>query len=292
MTETAVADFLARYLLDPASGSSDEPRQGRVVMSERRIVVARDDDDRLTIPLSAVVDVVVGNVPADVRELYDDTVTVAYETEAEGVRTVLLEAGNETMTRFVDVLFKCLLNGTGAVVEHPAKVGGRVTNVEAVPAKLAIGSKAVDVTTPEGSFTIDLTAVVDFDRAERSPRGVERPSLVVMHADGADVVTTLLAPDSGRAVNLLGRYISIEYNQLRREVQDVSLEDAEKQALVAVYAAGDVDLSEVIEGDASDAAAVLESLREGGLVDDGDGDVSLTPAGRVLAIQRLEDVDV
>lgn len=292
MTETAVADFLARYLLDPGSGASDEPRQGRVVMSDRRIVVARDDDDRLTVPLSAVVDVVVGNVPADVRELYDDTVTVAYETEAEGVRTVLLEAGNETMTRFVDVLFKCLLNGTGAVVEHPAKVGGRVTDVESTPAKLSIGSKSVDVTTPEGSFSIDITAVVDFDRAERSPRDVERPSLVVMHADGADVVTTLLAPDSVRAVNLFGRYLSIEYNQLRREVQEVSLEEDETRALVAIYAAGDVDLAEVIEGDAARASAVLASLREKALAGDGDGGVSLTSAGRVLAIQRLEDVDV
>ena len=291
MTESAVADFLARYRLDPADGSGDEPRKCRVVMSERRIVVARDDD-RLTVPLSAVVDVVVGNVPADVRELYDDTVTVAYETGEAGVRTLLLEAGNETMTRFVDVLFKCLLNGTGAVVEHPAKVGGRVTGVEATPAKLSVGSKAVDVATPEGEFTIDITTVVDYDRAKRSPRGVERPSLEVTHADGADVVTTLLAPDTARAVNLLGRYLNIEYTQLRRAVQDVSLEAAETRALVAVYASGDVDLPELLDGDAARASAVLESLREKDLVAGGDDGLSLTSAGRVLAIQRLEDVDV
>lgn len=291
MTEKAVADFVGRYVVDPAAGSDREPRDGRVVMSDRRIVVA-SDEGRLTVPLAGVVDVVVGNVPTGLPDLFDDTVTIAYESDG-GVRTVLIEAGSETVTRFVDVLFKCLLNGTEAIAKHPEKVGGRMMDAEATPAKVSIDSKRVLVATPDEDFEIDTESVVDFDRTERAPAGDDRPTLVVVHADGDEVVTSLLAPNSGRKVTLLGRYLRIEYNQVRQSVQGVELGDSETRVLVSVYAAGgDIDFAEVLDGGAAQATDALASLREEGLVD-GDGtDVALTARGRVVVTQRFDDVDV
>lgn len=292
MTERAIADFVGRYVVDPASGTGEDPRDCRVVMSRRRIVVA-SDGDRLTVPLSAIVDVVVGNVPPDLRELFDDTVTVAYETEDEGNRTVLVEASSETMTRFVDVLFKCLLNGAEAVVKHPAKVGGRVTNTEATPAELSVDAKRVQVATPAEDFEIEIDAVVDFDRVRRAPDGDDRPTLVVVHADGSAVVTTLVAPDSGRTMNLLGRYLRIEYGQLRRETEAIELDESEKRALVAVYAAGgDVDFTRILDGDAARATNVLNSLGEKGLVDEDETGIVPTSRGRIIVNRRLGAFDV
>lgn len=292
MNEKAVADFVGRYVVDPAAGSSGDPRDGRVVMSKRRIVVA-SDAGRFTIPLSAIVDVVVGNVPPDLRTLFDDTVTLAYETDDEGVRTVLIEAGSDTMTRFVDVLFKCLLNGTEAIAKHPAKIGGRVMDTEATPAKVSIDSKRVTVATPGEDFEIDIESVVDFDRTERAPAGDDRPTLVVMHADGSEVVTSLVAPDARRKVNLLGRYLRIEYSQVRQSIQDVELSDPETRVLVAVYATGgDIDFTQIIDGGGAQATNVLDSLREKGLIDEDGTDIALTSRGRVIVTQRLKDVNV
>lgn len=292
MTERAVADFLGRYVVDPSSGMDGEPRDCRVVMSKRRIVVA-SGTDRITIPLSAIVDVVVGNVPTDLRDLFDDTATVAYETDDAGVRTVLLEASNDTMSRFTDLLFRCLLNGTEGIVKHPVKVGGRVTDVEATPGRLSVDSGLVAVSTPGEDFEIDVGSVVDFDRTRRAPDGTDRPTLVVMYADGPDVVTTLLAPDSRRKVNLLGRYLRVEYDQVRREIEEIELGDPEKRVLVTVYAAGgDVDLTRVLDGDATQATDVLDSLRDEGLVDEGETGIALTSRGQVVVTQRFEDVDV
>ena len=291
MTEKAVADFVGRYVVDPSSGMGEEPADCRVVMSRRRIVVA-SDADRVTIPLSAIVDVVVGNVPPDLRDLFDDTVTIAYEADG-GVRTVLLEGSNDTMSRFTDLLFRCLLNGTEGIVKHPAKVGGRVTDTEAARARLSVDDGRVAVSTPGEDFEIDVESVVDFDRTERAPDGDDRQTLVVMHADGRDVVTTLLAPDSERKVNLLGRYLRIEYSQVRREIEEIELSQPEKQVLVTVYATGgDIDFTQILGGNAAQATNVLNSLRDRGLVDEGESGIALTSRGQVIVTQRLEDVNI
>jgi len=293
MNEKVVADFTGRYAVDPASGIADEPDGCRVVMSRRRLVVASDGDERLTVPLSSVVDVVVGNVPSGLRDLFDDTITVAYETESGTVETVLVEASNDTVSRFTDVLFRCLLDGTEAVAKHPAKVGGRVTDAEAEPAKVSIDSERVEVRTPSGEFDVDITTVVDFDRAERAPDGTERATLAVKHADGADMVTSLLAPNSSRKMNLLGRYLRIEYSEVRRELEDVQVSQPEKRVLVTVYSTGgDIDFTRVLDGNAAQATNVLNSLREKGLVEEGESGVSLTSQGQVVVTQRLEDVNV
>ena len=292
MTEKAIADFVGRYVVDPGAETDGEPRDARIVMSKRRIVVA-SDGGRLTIPLSAIVDVVVGNVPPDLRTLFDDTVTIAYETDDDVVQTVLVEAGNDTMTRFVDLLFKCLLNGTEAVAKHPAKVGGRVMDTEATPAKVSVDSNRVKVATPGEDFEIDIESVVDFDRTERAPAGDDRPTLVVMHADGTEVVTSLLAPDSRRTVNLLGRYLRIEYSQVRQSVREVELSEPETRALVSVYATGgDIDFTQVLDGDAAQATKVLNALRDKELIDEGETGIALTSRGKVTVTQRLDDVDV
>lgn len=292
MKERAVADFVGQYVVDPAAGVSDEPRDGRVVMSRRRIVVA-SDDDRITIPLSAIVDIVVGNVPPDLRDLYDDTVTIAYETDDEGIRTVLVEASSDTTSRFVNVLFKCLLNGTETVVKHPAKVGGRVTNTETTSGKLSIDSGLVTVSTPSADVDIDIETVVDFDRTEGAPDGGDRATLVVMHANGQEVVTTLVSPNSRKKVNLLGRYLRIEYSQVRREIQDIDISEPEKRVLVTVYATGgDIDFTQVLDGNAAQATNVLNSLRDKGVIDESEEGISLTSRGQIIVTQRLEDVNV
>lgn len=290
MSESAVADFVGRYAPNPKSGIAGEPDSGRIVMSKRRLVIA-GDDERITVPLASVVDVVVGNVPPDLRDLFDDTVTIGYETDGR-VETVLIEGGEETMGKFINILFKCLLNGTEGVVKHPARVGGRVTDEPVKPTRLSIGDRRVRFETPDGGFEIDITSIVDFDRGERAPDGTERPTLAVKHADAGQVQMSLLSPSSTRELNLLGRYLRIEYSQLRNEVADIELSAPEKQVLVTIYATGgDIDFTTILDGDAAQATNVLNTLGEKGLIDEGDT-LTLTSAGRIVVSERLEDVNM
>lgn len=291
MKEQAVADFVGRYVVDPSTGVNEEPSECRVVMSKRRLVIA--GSDRKTIPLSSVVDVVVGNVPPDLRDLFDDTVTVAYEADDGKVETVLIEASSDTISQFTNVLFKCLLNGTEGVTKHPAQVGGRVTDTDATPAKISIDSRKVDITTPSEDFRIDISTVVDFDRGDTALAGTKKPTLAVKHADDAQMVTSLIAPDSARRMNLLGRYLRMEYSQVRREIEDIQLSQPEKRILVTVYTTGgDIDFTKMLDGNAAQATNILNSLREKDLIDEGNDGISLTSQGQIIVTQRLEDVNV
>jgi hypothetical protein len=74
-------------------------------MSQRRLVLV-DADDRTTVPLSAVVDVIAGHVPLGLRDLFDDTVTLAYR-DGSATRTVLVESDPEAVA----------LTDTGRVVD-------------------------------------------------------------------------------------------------------------------------------------------------------------------------------
>ncbi|MFQ3284420.1 MAG: helix-turn-helix protein [Natronomonas sp.] len=288
--ESAVADFVGRFARNPKTGITDEPETARVVMSRKRLVIAAED--RITIPLPSVVDVVVGNVPPNLRDLFDSTITVGYRVD-DSVETVLIEGGDETISKFQTVLFKCLLNGTKARLKHPARVGGRVTDSPVRMAKLSITPERVAFKTQAGSVGIDITNVVGFERTERAPDGTERPTLLVRHTDDGQVTMSLVAPSSTRRLNLLGRFLRIEYGKLLSAVSDIDLSEPETQLLVAVYATGgDIDFTSVLDGDAARATNVVNSLRKKELIEEGPSGMSLTTHGQIMVTQRVEDVNI
>ena len=289
--EGVVADFVGRFARNPTDGFGSEPETGRVVMSKKRLVVA--GEDRTTIPLSEVVDVVGGNVPPGFRDLFDSTVTIGYKAQHGTVETVLIEGGEETISKFRTVLFKALLNGTNAKVKHPARIGGRVVDSPVRAAKLSISPKHVAFKTKRGSFKIELTTVIGFDRSERALDESARPTLLIRHADGGQATTTLLSPISTRRLNLLGRYLRIEYGTLLESVSDLDLSEPETRLLVTIYTTdGDIDFASVLDGDAARVTNILNSLRKKDLIEERGADISLTSQGQIVVSQRIEDVNI
>lgn len=290
--EQAVADFVGRVAHNPKGSNNEQPKRARIVMSQKRLIIA-SDGERTTIPLSDVVDLVVGNVPADLRDLFDSTVTVGYRSDNGSVETVLIEADKETISKFETVAFKSILDGTKAKIKHPARIGGRVTNEPVRNAKLGIGSEQVTFRTKSGNVRIDVTDVIDFKRTERAPDGTERPTLLVKHADEGDVSTSLIAPLSKRRLNILGRFLRIRYGKLLKEAGDIELTESQKQLLVTIYATGgDIDFGSVLGGDAARATNVLNALREKELISEDEDGISLTSIGQIIVSERIGDVNV
>ncbi len=290
--ERAVADFVCRFARNPDSEGKKEPKRGRVVMSRKRLVVA-GNDERITIPLSRVVDLVVGNVPPHLRDLFDSTVTVGYKSDEGRVQTVLIEDDEETISKFVTVAFKSLLNGTKAKLKHPARVGGRVTDEPIRNAKLAIDPEQVTFRTSRGNPKIGISNVIGFKRTERDIDGTERPALLVKHADGGQVSSTLIAPLSTRRLNILGRFLRIRYSELLEKAESIELDESQTRLLVTIYATdGDIDFGNVLDGDAARATNVLNALAKKGLISDDETGISLTSIGQIIVSQRLEDVNI
>lgn len=287
MSESVVADFIGRFQAPGLPGG--KPLTGRVLLSHKRLVLAADGG-RTTVPLSSVFDVSVGFVPPEMEEFFSDTVTLAYSEGGER-RFVVIEGKGDNVDRFASVLFKTLLSGTTAYLRHPAKVGGRVTDEPVQEVKLALRPRSLAFA-GEQSVTIDLSGVTNIERTTREFGGRRREVLAVSHMDGRTAVTTDLAVTSRRKANVLGRYVRIEYASFMEDIQDLDHSEEELEALVGVYSTGgDVDLSSLLGAEPSQVTMVLNALREDGLIVDGADAIELTPKGRVVVTQHLEDVN-
>jgi len=288
MSESVIADFVATF--NSEASARTEPTKGRILLSEKRLVLA-GDDGKVTVPLSSVFDVAVGQVPEGLGEFFSSTVTVAFEKN--GSRMVAaIEADDDTIDKFSTVLFKAILNGTQMTVKHPARVGGRVTDASFAPAKLYLKPGVVRFDRPDDPVEISLPAVTEFDRLTQEVRGSKRPVLTIRHMPAGQSLMTHAATDSPRKMSILGRYLRLEYSDLMADLEDVELTDDQVELLVAIYSTGPaVSLANVVDMEASQVTMVLNDLRDDELVVDGEDGPELTPTGRVVVSQHLEDVN-
>jgi len=290
MSESVIADFVASFNSEQTARS--EPTKGRVLLSQKRLVLAADQA-KTTIPLSTVFDVAVGHVPPDLGDFFDSTVTVAFSKQDRRM-VAAIEADDETIEKFSTVFFKALLNGTETTVKHPAEIGGWVTDQEYEPAKLTLEPKAVKFRRSNDSFSVSLAYVTKFNQQNRTIAGSEQATLTVTHMPDGAALTTIAALPSSRLLSLLGRYLRLEYSDLMGELKDVELSDPEIELLVAVYSAGDIQdvpLANVLDREASEVTMLINDLEEMDLIQTTDDGPSLTSKGRVIVNQHLEDVN-
>ncbi|APW97381.1 fla operon protein [Halobiforma lacisalsi AJ5] len=297
MNEDIVADFTGHFFLGQSGGedggSGGKPVNGRIIMTKRRVVLA-SSDGKETIPLSRVVDVNVGSVPNHVKQFFNDTVTIGYRDEEGSTRSAVIESKGEIAEKFVAILFRCLLNGRKVAVKHPARVGGRVKDTPVVPGKLRIKNRRIEVQTKGGNFSFDVERVMSIDRGNKIGESDDRVTLVVKHIDDDSGLTktSLIAPSKSQYVNLLARFLRLEFDELREEVDDIDLSDPEKRVLVSVHATGgDIDFTNMLDGDPAYVTNVLNSVRNKDLIVESGDEISLTPKGRIIVSERIEDVN-
>ena len=288
MSESVIADFVADFTLSTAT--EPEPVRGRVVMSPKRVILATGTE-RSIVPLSKIFDIRVGHVPQQVQEFFDDTVTIAYRRRGNK-DTVIIEADDEKIDRFTGILFKAILNGSPVTIKHPAKVGGRLTDVPERRARLKVAEGGVEFAGLNDSQTIDLSTVVYYEKSDREIGGDINPVLTVRHMQDRSAIATRLAMESQRKMNILGRFLRLEYSDAIADVQDLSIPDSEMELLVGLYSGGgDADLARLSGQDASTVSMLLDSLEEKDLIMHGEKETVLTSKGRMIVGQRIEDVN-
>lgn len=291
MSESVIADFVGKFNSEVASRG--DPIKGRVVLSQKRLVLAASETDKLTIPLESIFDIAIGQVPPDLGDFFDSTVTVAFERNGQRL-IAAVEADNEKIEKFGTVLFKAVVNGTETTVKERARVGGRVTDESFKTARLFLTAGTVEFRRNDGAFTVDLKTVSDFERNTREIGGAKRPVLTVRHMKDGTAMTTQAALASGRKMSILGRYLRREYSELMEELRNVELTKDKKEVLVAMYSTGDMDgmpLASILGKDSSQVSMILQDLSEDGLIQDGGDGPALTPTGKVVASRHLEDVN-
>ena len=288
MSESVIADFVGKF--NASASERGEPATGRVLLSQKRLVLAADAG-KTTIPLSSIFDVAVGHVPEDLGEFFDSTVTIAFR-KGDRRHVAAVEADDDKIEKFSTVLFKALLNGTTMTVKHPARLGGRVTDAAFHPAKLYLKPRRVRFKGPNSTFTVDLSTVTSFERSQREIDGRPREVLSVRHMQDGQAMTSLAAVDSGRKMSILGRYLRLEYSDIVADLKDISLSEDETELLVAVYSTGpEVSLAKVVDVEPTQVEMLLGDLRDKGLIADGQAETELTAKGRIVVSDKLEDVN-
>lgn len=293
MSESIIADFVAQF--DSSVATRTEPAKGRVLLSEKRLVLAVNSNDRLTIPLSSVIDVAVGHVPDEIQGFFESTVTLAFELNGKRHKAVV-EAEDSTIQKFATVLFKAILNGTRMSVKHPARVGGRVTDESFVPCRLFLRPGSVRFKTNDELVEIELATVTKFSRSNRAINGNNsQPVLELQHMPSGEAMVTMAAMNTPREMTILGRYLRLEYTELMNELKDVEITADEKEILTAIYSGGGqegVSLAGIVDMDPSNVTMVLNRLEEKELVIDTASGTRLTPKGQIVVNRHLEEVNV
>lgn len=288
MADSVVADFVTDVI--PDTGSYDEPVRGRVLMNRESVVLVTKND-RVTFDMDHIFDIAYGSAPEELRGFFDDTVTIAYE--ADGARRVaLIEGADETVERFTDLLFKGVLNKTQVAVKHPAKIGGRITDESFQKAAMFVDPTSVKFKTRE-TFSIEISTVSKFGRIEREVFGSTQPVLSVKHADNGTDTTSEIVLQPERKMNVLSRFLRIEYNQLQKELGDISLRDTEIEALVGLYSgATEGSLAGMLGVDATQVSTMLQKLVEKDLLEETQSGWTLTPIGKLAVGEHLEEVNL
>ncbi|WP_284012684.1 CheF family chemotaxis protein [Halobaculum litoreum] len=287
MSESVVADFVGRFF---APGVDGEPPRGRIILSQRRLVLAADGYKE-TIPLSKVFDVTIGQVPPEMAGYFNDTVTVAYR-KGEGRAVAAIEGKGTDIDRFATILFKVLLNGTKALARHPAKVGGRVVDADTRQTRLDVTQGALTFEGDGDAFTVDLANVVSVERAQRDLGNGSHPVVSFRHVEDGTAVTSEVGMTSGRLTNVLGRYVRLRYADVQAELEDLEPSEEEMEVLVAAYSAGPgVSLNKVVDIEPQRLTMLLNGLIDEDLLVDTDEGTQLTAKGRVVVGQRIESVN-
>ena len=289
MSETVVADFVGRF--HTADVGAAEPVTGRILLSHKQLVLATDDF-KTTVPLSNVIDTNLGTVPPALAEFFNDTITIAYNDDSSK-RTVIIEGKGENVERFKTVFFKVLLSGQTVIVKHPAKRGGRVTDATDRKMKLKLREGTLRLEGGGGGFEIDLGSVTSFSREKRDLGGKVRPALSVDHASEGTTLTSVITLPNNRKLNLLGRFLKIEYSDLMEELEDLEFTEEQIEALVTLYSAGGrAQLGDLLTGDVNETQVILDQLRDKELIRDVDEAMELTAKGQAVVSDHIEDVNM
>lgn len=290
-SEKRLADFVGEY-----SSSSDWLSDGdmefspcRVVFSNRRLVIAKGPDDRISIPLSSVFDVGKSNVPQELKDYVKNAVSIAYEKDGSSY-IVVLKADDYALDKFRYLVYKALLNGVSVEVRHPARVGGRVVGeAEWEKTKLKVGDHSLVLA---DVVKVDVNSVYSVSVKGIEVRDSEVKVLSIDHATEKGVVTTQLNISDPRHLNIVGRYIRSEYRRISKDADSLDLSGEEKKIMVGVYSGvREEQLPGMLNMDVPEVNMLLNQLLEKGIIRQTDDGVQLTNKGKVVANRKLEDVN-
>ena len=255
--------------------------QGRILLSNRRIVLATNDGKR-TVSLGDVVGIEGRQDSSQAIASAAGYVTLRLPDE------VLLVAPPDRES-FLDSLYRAFLDDRIALVQHPAVAGGVVQDTEWQRARLKVGDDTLNVAVEDGTFVeIDRDDIGTVDVETREVLGEGRTVVTAEHTEeGTSVQTNLSGSDQRSSV--VETYLR---QGERRSQSNLDLSDAEKEVLVALYSGvSPFEIPDFLGMDVDDVEDIYERLVEADVVEEVRlrREVALRARGRNIASEAMND---
>ena len=282
--ERKLLDERGRFAMAVVEGRSRNQlswRKGRVVLSNRRLIVA-DANGKKMIPLSAISKV---GGRADVNQ---QVAAIPEYLSIHVDEDVLLVETSDTMN-FEQQLYEALLNGTGVKIKHPSIKGGVVQNVDWVKGRVKLEPEAVAIALASGSLVdIDLTEVASVETEQRGSGG---DASIVVNVDHVDADVSVITAITG-SMDRLRLLVSFIRNRSERNDVTLDLEQREHEVLMGLYSGvSPFELPEFVGIEAEELEAIFDRLIEADVVEEirVRREVALTTRGRNIASEAMSE---
>lgn len=286
--ERIVADFVANFVA--GDGTHREPVSGRVLMSDRRLVLVTGAW-RTVIPLSGVVDVSTSAVPENVKTLFDDALLLRYRRASDASPSVVVVGADlATIDRFARLLYRSLVGGGSVSVRHPATTGGVAAAKDWAAGTLTCTPDRVTVTLGGGGdLHVELPNVVGVGVVTRRVDDGRERVLAVNHRVRGTVVATELHCRVERHATLLSRLFRTAIRGPRGEAYREGPTVDDRRLLLSLHALGGdatpASLAAALGETEAAVEALLADARERRLVDGDTEGPGPTHAGLVLLFE-------
>lgn len=283
-SERKVADSKGRFAMAIVNGQSRNQLswdQGRIVLTNRRLIVASGDGKRV-IPLGEISNI---GGRADVSQ---DVVTVAKYVSIHIDDDVLLVAP-DSVEAFEQQLYQVLLNGRTLSIKHPAVKGGVVQDVSWVDGRIKIESEAVAIALASGSLIdIDLADIASIETDQRQVDGEQSAVIHVDHTDEGTSVETAIAGQL-RPIRLFASFLK---DRTSDNKVSLDLGKLEREVLMALYSGvSPFELPEFVGAEVEAIEDIYDRLIEAGVLEEIHvrREVGLTARGRNLASDVMSE---
>ena len=282
--EYKIADTKGRFAMAVKDGrqlNNVDWSQGRILLSNRRLILAGNDGKR-TIALSDITGL-------SGRQDASQSIAAAsnYLALKLGEDVMLVSATDHD--EFKTAFFKAVLDENIVKAKHPAVEGGVVQDTSWEKARLKVEAEAIATALQSGKFVeLELEEISEITTEQRTVGGTERTVIQVSHVEGQTSVETHLTGPQRTCVFVQSFLKEGE----RRSEANVDLDPSEKEVLMALYSGvSPFEIPAFIGQDVDRVEETFEKLIELDIVDEvrTRHEVTLNSRGRNIASEAMNE---
>lgn len=285
-----VADFCGKVITEDTN--QIKPIKSRVLLNREQLVLATGERKEVIL-LSNITNTKPEVGIEHFSQFFEEAIAITYR-QNETQKRAVIGGSADAIVKFRTRLYKLLICEPTVLAKHPAKRGGRITNVSAIEMTLKIDQEAISLIKDNQAVKIHINTVVGVERDKRQLRSKQRPTLVINHAINGTTHATYISSQREQKLTFLSHFITQNYSLVVADLNDIELSETEIQLLVLLHTLdmkAKRDRLMIMVDDIDNPDAVVEQLRQKQLVSNHQDELQLTYRGAIVVTEQVQSVN-